>query len=272
MKVLLVNNPLRPLPQADRKDLLRMLKGHSLREMVIPKSRAFRGSVGWADLIIAIGGDGTVLSAARLSRGQGVPIVGLNTGHLGFLAGVTVANFRQELALILEGRYHVEHRISLRVELPRGRDGWALNEVGFQMTGRALFGASFILGGKPICDYSGDGLVVSTPTGSTAYNMSLGGPLLAPDSEMIAVTPKAPLSVLTSQTLVVDGPRAMSFRITGGEARVEADCIPVGLVRAGDIVCVHRSSVTVPLVFPAGHNHFATVAEKLRWQQKDINR
>jgi NAD+ kinase len=271
MKILVIENPARPLGAKDKRDFTKLLRGHKVTFQALPKHRRPPLVKLDVQLLIAIGGDGSVLGAAHLARGQGIPILGFNTGHVGFLAGITLENFRKELPHILAGRSMVEDRISLKVELPNGKSGWGLNDIGFQSADRDLFSAELTLNGRKVSDFKGDGLVVATATGSTAYNLSLGGPLLAPDSEMIAVTPKAPLT-LTNRALVVYGPKVLGFRITGGRTRVENDSIPTGIVNRGDLVFVHRSPVTVPIVFPADHNHYAAVGEKLRWNENLIDR
>lgn len=273
MNVLILENTARPLETKDRVGLLRLLKGHRVKTVKLPKKRV-RGPYKKlldTDLIIAVGGDGSVLSAAHYAWRTGVPILGFNTGHVGFLAGITPATYRTELPHILAQRYTIESRMALCLKLPSGREGWGLNDLGFQTTGRTLFSAELLLNGQKICDYKGDGLIVSTATGSTAYNLSLGGPLLAPDSGMVAVTPKAPLT-LTNRTLVLNNPEVLAFRITGGPTRIDADSNPVGTVNSGEVVYIHRSPVTVPIVFPANHNHYTAVGEKLRWNEALISR
>ncbi len=271
MKIVVLENPARPLSAKDRRDFTRLLRGHEVATQILPKHRRPARVPLDVQMLIAIGGDGSVLGAAHLARGRGIPILGFNTGHVGFLAGLTLANFREELPHILAGRATVEDRVSLRVELPGGRSGWALNDIGFQSLGRDLFSAEFTLNGQKVSDFKGDGLVVATGTGSTAYNLSLGGPLLAPDSAMLAITPKAPLT-LTNRSLVVNEPKVLGFRMTGGRTRVESDSIPTGIVKRGDLVFVHRSPVTVPVVFPADHNHYVAVGDKLRWNENLITR
>ena len=271
MKILVLQNPLRRLGAKESRALDRILGAHEVVRKDAPRHRASNGNGHAYDLVLAIGGDGTVLAAAHHTRNRTIPIVGLNTGHVGFLAGLTLQNFRKELPAILQGRSLIEDRTSLTVALPNGEAGWALNDIGFQATGRDLFAAELLFAGKKVCDYKGDGLIVATATGSTAYNLSLGGPLLAPDSAMIAITPKAPLT-LTNRALVLHDPGEVTLRITGGETRVEHDSIPVATVKAGDLIRIRQAEKKVPLVFPVGFNHFAAVGEKLRWNENLITR
>lgn len=271
MKILVLENPARPLGAKDKKDFAKLLRGHQVTVQLTTKRRGLTRVNRDVELLIAIGGDGSVLSAAHLARGRGIPILGFNTGHVGFLAGITLENFRTELPHILAGRSMTEDRIALKVELPNGKVGWGLNEIGFDAIGRDIFAAELTVNGRKVSDFKSDGLVIATGTGSTAYNFSLGGPLLAPDSEMIVVTPKAPLT-LTNRALVVYGPKVIGIRITGSPTGVTNDGIKTGIVKRGDVVFVHRSPVTVPIVFPADHNHFAAVGEKLRWNENLITR
>jgi NAD+ kinase len=271
MKILVLENPTRLLAAADRLDFLKLMEGHEVVCQPMAEKRTRGPENHHVDLIIAVGGDGTVLHAAHYGFGKGIPILGFNTGHVGFLAGITVANFREELPHILSWRCIRENRMALCVKMPDGTEGWGFNDIGFQVVDRDLFAAEMLLNGKKVCDYKGDGLVAATATGATAYNLSLGGPLLAPNSEMVAVTPKAPLT-LTNRTLVLNDPEVLAFRITGGRTRIENDSIPIGEVGRGDVVYVHRSPVTVPIVFPANHNHYLAVGQKLRWNEALITR
>jgi NAD+ kinase len=271
VKILLLENPARPIPAPARADFDALLRGHDVDHREAPQKRLRTKPVFDADLIIAAGGDGTVLSAAHYARGRGIPILGFNVGHVGFLAGVTLENFRTELPHLLERRWHIDQRTSLRIEVTKTRVGWALNDVSLQLAGPGIFAGNLSFGRRHVADYRGDGLVVSTATGSTAYNFSLGGPLLAPDSTLISITPKAPLT-LTNRSLVFADDTVLVITVRGAPTRVEADGVLVGTVKAGDTIHIHRSPVTVPLVFPATHNHFAAVAEKLRWNDPDFER
>lgn len=271
MKILLLENPARPIPDAVRAEFDALLSAHVVERREIPKKRQREKAAFNADLIIAAGGDGTVLAGAHYARGRSVPILGFNVGHLGFLAGISLENFREELPHLLAGRCRIEQRTSLQVELPHGRVGWALNEISLQIAEEGIFAAGVSFGSQRISDYRGDGLIIATSTGSTAYNFSLGGPLLAPGSSLLSITPKAPLT-LTNRPLVFVEDTVVVVDIHSGTTRVEADGMLVGNVKPGDKLHIHRSRVTVPIVFPATHNHFAAVSAKLGWNAADFER
>ena len=223
MRILLLENPARPIPENARADFERLLASHAVERREVPQKRPRRKPVFEADLIIAAGGDGTVLAAAHYARGRGVPILGFNVGHVGFLAGITLDDFRTELPHLLEGRWRIEARTSLRVELPNNRSGWALNETSLQIAGPGIFAASVCFGTQHVSDFRGDGLVVSTSTGSTAYNFLLGGPLLAPGSSLISITPKNPLpsafSVVPEHPPTLPASKVQRFGFTCSIAR-----------------------------------------------------
>ena len=126
MKILVLKNPARPLATKDQRAFDKLLRGHIVTTQILPKHRRPVRVNFDVQLIVVVGGDGSVLGAAHLARGRGIPILGFNTGHVGFLAGLTLANFRTELPHILAGRSRIEDRVALRVELPNGKNGWAL--------------------------------------------------------------------------------------------------------------------------------------------------
>ncbi len=152
------------------------------------------------DLVIALGGDGTVLAGSRMFADLGVPIMGVRLGKLGFLSEVEPAGVGAALQDLAKGRFRIEDRLMLESRLLRHgetlRRGSCLNDVVLSRgaTLRAIE-MEFEIDGEPVARYSGDGLIVSTPTGSTAYSLSAGGPILAPDLRAILVTPLCPHSL-----------------------------------------------------------------------------
>lgn len=172
---------------------------------------------GEVEAVISFGGDGTMLRTAQWVGQAGTPILGINTGHLGYLTGYTMSDTDAEQAVrLLYGRTGVvDHRMVLKVEvdgMPQGFWPYAINEVALLRNVSAqLITVHTSVNGRYVADYQGDGLIVATPTGSTAYNMSCGGPILEPALRSIILTPIAPHS-LNMRPLVM-----------GGEAVVEAE-------------------------------------------------
>jgi len=164
------------------------------------------------DLVITLGGDGTILRAARMAARHSVPILGLNLGRLGFLAEMEPGDWREKLQRVLAGEFWLEERIMLRAELWRGQnalgDFEALNDV---VIGRASFArvvrlATYI-DGSYLTTYVADGLIVATPTGSTAYALSAGGPILPPELRNILLIPVAPYLSLDRAIVLSEGAR-----------------------------------------------------------------
>jgi len=148
-----------------------------------------------SDIIISIGGDGTFLKTSRKSREK--PIIGINTGTLGYLTEINPENIEQALKNLIDGNYHVENRMMLEGEIVRAngeivRIPQALNEIGISKNIIGVVRFDVLVNGKLINSYTADGILVCTPTGSTAYNLSCGGPIVDPTAEIITLTPIAP--------------------------------------------------------------------------------
>ncbi|MCL2499902.1 MAG: NAD(+)/NADH kinase [Defluviitaleaceae bacterium] len=156
--------------------------------------------------MVVLGGDGTMLRAARHTAGREIPLLGINLGNVGYLTDVGKNDGLRAVEKMLEGEYVLQKRMMLKA----GDDGYALNDV--VLKGDKLTRFKLYADGKPLCDFRADGVIVATPTGSTAYNRSAGGPMLMPESAMIAVTPICPNPAI--QPIVLDG---------GCEIRIAAD-------------------------------------------------
>lgn len=158
------------------------------------------------DLILSVGGDGTFLSASMLAAGRGVPVAGVNTGRLGFLS----ENRPEDIArAVLSGDYTIENRTMLRAEIRTGNpdiDSWpyALNEMTVHRSGAAMLGVDVMLDGVNLPTYWADGLVVSTGSGSTAYSLSVGGPIVLPESKVLIISPIAPHNLNIRPLVVPD--------------------------------------------------------------------
>ena len=174
------------------------------------KAGAFRTHddiIGNADIMFSIGGDGTFLEAVSIVQNYGIPIVGINTGRLGFLADISPEHIEDSLSAILNGQYKVEHRSLVELDLINSPwEGFtcALNEVSIQKRHSTMITIHTYLDDTYLNSYWADGLIVSTPTGSTAYSMSVGGPIVSPDSNNFIISPMAPHNLTIRPVIVPD--------------------------------------------------------------------
>jgi NAD+ kinase len=225
-----------------------------------------------ADILVALGGDGTFLHGADLVGDHDVPLLGLNLGSLGFLTPYATAEAGAALVDAVEGRLGVEERMRLQVTL-RGSGGRlashsALNEAVITQRDMArLMDLAASLDGDTIATYKADGLILSTPTGSTAYNLSAGGPILTPDLEAIVLTPICP-HTLTNRPLVVRGDRALLVtNVSSDHAILTVDGLWSREVEPEDVVEVRKA--TRPLrVFRPRSSFFSILRQKLSWGER----
>lgn len=219
-------------------------------------------------LVISVGGDGTFLRSARWLAGKEIPILGINTGHLGFLAENSSCNIEEIVSLIRSGEASIERRLVLEVEcadLPPSEWPFALNEVTFMKGAASMIDVHVGIEDMNLATYSADGLIIATPTGSTAYNLSVGGPILAPTLHNIVLSPIAPHS-LTLRPVVVGGDadieamvesRAPEFRlIIDGHA---------SSVPCGSKVRIRKARHCVLTIRRPGENFATTLRSKLLW-------
>jgi NAD+ kinase len=227
-----------------------------------------------ADLVISMGGDGTLLSVARAAGTRRVPILGINLGTLGFLTEVNVDEMFDALEIVLAGDANIETRNRLEIVAQRaGREigrYHALNDgVVAKMTLSRLLRLDAFHDGVEVTTYHADGLIVSTPTGSTAYSLSAGGPILLPGSEAMLLTPICPHS-LTQRPLVVPMSSELEVLVhTLGEAATLTVDGQEGLeVEDGDRVSFRRSPHPVEIVTSPFRNRYEILRAKLRWGQR----
>ena len=178
-------------------------------------------------LFLSLGGDGTFLQSLTFVRDRGIPVAGINFGRLGFLTTAQAADAARWADDLLAGRFHVEERSLLRAtcaQMPEGFYPYALNEVSLQRRGSGMLSVRVRIDGRELPTYWSDGLVVATPTGSTAYNLSVGGPVVMPSSEVMVIAPIAPHN-LNIRPIVVPETSAVeiSFRSRETEIMVTAD-------------------------------------------------
>ncbi len=225
-----------------------------------------------ADLIIAIGGDGTMLHAAALTGNGKVPLLGVNRGRLGFLADVSPAEMLQNLEQILGGQYSRETRLQLvaKITSPNGdvRSSVALNDIVLQRrdTGRMLDFETRI-DNRFVNSHSGDGLIVATPTGSTAYALSCGGPIIEPLLDAVVVVPICP-HTLSDRPIVI--PSGLDIAVTllqrdDTKAEVSIDGHSLGELDPDDRLLISESENRITLIHPPGYDYYEILRSKLHW-------
>jgi len=230
-----------------------------------------KGGVEGADVCVVFGGDGTLLAATRTLAGAGLPLLGVNMGKLGFLAEFSVEDLRRHFDAILDGKVHPTERMMLKICVSRCRGddfcSTAVNDIAIQ-AGEPfrMIELNVEQDGGRISQYLGDGLVIATPTGSTAYNMSLGGPIVEPTLEAITITPIAP-HTLSLRPMVVRSDRTIRVtpvRVNPGSAVIIDGQATTGLCD-GDSVDVSRADATAKIFPCPGRSFFQTLTDKLHW-------
>jgi NAD+ kinase len=225
-----------------------------------------------ANLVIAIGGDGTMLYAARLVATSGVPLLGINRGRLGFLTDVSPEDMLERLDDILAGRFSEDRRALLEARLlpQHGAEAvlTALNDVVIQKweTGRMLDFDTWI-DGRYLNTHSSDGLIVATATGSTAYALSCGGPIIQPDLDVLVMVPISP-HALSDRPIVVPGSALLEIRLierADTRAQVICDGAMLGELRATDRLSVGPSKRRITLLHPPGYDYYRLLRSKLHW-------
>jgi NAD+ kinase len=225
-----------------------------------------------ADLIIAIGGDGTLLYAARLVAGHDVPLLGINRGRLGFLTDVSPNSMIEDMDIVLSGRYSEDRRSLLAARLER-RDAapvtaLALNDVVVNKfeTGRTMdFETS--INGRFVNSHSGDGMVIATATGSTAYALSCGGPIVEPDLDVWVLAPICP-HTLSDRPIVVKAGSKIQLSMAdrpGSRGQVTCDGSAIGDLELGDNLFVEAADEQITLLHPPGYDYYRLLRSKLHW-------
>ena len=217
-----------------------------------------------------VGGDGTLLNAARNLIDFNVPILGINLGRLGFLVDISPDDLVQRLDDIFAGKYEEEHRILLNAVVHhkdgRTSESNAFNDVVVHKWGVArMVETETYINGKLLSSMRADGLIVSTPTGSTAYALSGGGPILQPDLDAMVLVPICP-HTMSFRPIVIDGESKIEIMVKD-TAKAQLTCdgqINFGLA-SGDKVLIQRKDQVVRLIHPCKHDHYEILRAKLRW-------
>ena len=225
-----------------------------------------------ADLMIAIGGDGTMLYAGHLLLESGVPLLGINRGRLGFLADVSPDAMLDSVDHILNGNSSIESRIQLVASLQRANgesvEATAINDVVLQRyeTGRMVDMVTSV-DGQRLNTQSGDGLIVATPTGSTAYALSCGGPLIDPRLDVVVIVPICP-HTLTVRPIVIPANQTISVRVLQRQdtnAEVVVDGNSIGTIGPDDELTIRQSEHRTQLIHPPDYDFYSILRSKLFW-------
>ena len=235
----------------------------------LPRLELFDDDRFQADMVISLGGDGTFLKAASRVGDKGIPILGINTGRLGFLADISPEEMEDTFDELYDHRYRIEERsvLQLRCNDPRlTREPYALNEIAvLKRDSSSMITIRASVGGMPLATYQADGLIVATPTGSTAYSLSVGGPIIAPDSKTIALTPVAPHS-LNIRPIVICDDREITLDV---ESRSHNFLVAIDgrseSCRETTRLTIAKAAHTVKVVKRVNHRFFDTLRNKMMW-------
>ena len=203
-----------------------------------------------AELVVVLGGDGTILRGAEVARSQGIPILGINLGHVGFLAEVEKPSLPEIAASIISKGYKTESRMVLNYTVLRNdteiSTGWALNEVTVERDGTTMVELFVQIDDRPLSRWGCDGLICSTPTGSTAYAFSAGGPVLWPEIDALVLLPIS-AHALFARPMVVSPQSQIVVEIESSDALLSADALRKLPLRAGDRVAIIKDDSVIKL-------------------------
>ncbi len=220
----------------------------------------------FADVVISFGGDGTMLSAAHLLINSNIPIMGINVGKLGFLAEYSVANLNRAINDLMEGNYRVVDRFVIET-LWNGEKLYALNDIVVEKRQSSrMITITTYANDHHIADYRSDGLIITTPTGSTAYSLSCNGPVIAPSTHVLCLTPISPHS-LNLRPLIIPDTNEVKLRVTSptGDVNLVIDG-QVSKVVPNDIdIVIKRSDAIVKLIKPLQSSYYDLLRRKLLW-------
>ncbi|MDR1980447.1 MAG: NAD kinase [Tannerellaceae bacterium] len=221
------------------------------------------------DMALSVGGDGTFLRTAARVNKQDIPILGINTGRLGFLADIGSNELEETLDELFKNYYTVEARTLLRLHTEEGAFGnynYALNEIAvLKRDTSSMITIHASIGEEYLATYQADGLIIATPTGSTAYSMSVNGPIIAPQNNSLVLTPVAPHS-LNVRPLVIPDSSVVTLEV---ESRNEIFLVSLDgrseIFPAGDVLTICKADYTTKVIKRRNHTFYQTLREKLMW-------
>jgi NAD+ kinase len=253
------------LPTMLEKELRRTIDKKLLRRsVVVPEKKLAKA----CDILISLGGDGTILRMARLVSDYGTPILGINLGKLGFLAEVSVEELDDCLDEILKGNYKIEDRMMLQARIGKSKQPmYALNDIVLDQTNSSrMFSIETFVNDEFLSKYTGDGIIIATPTGSTAYALSNGGPIVTPANSSILISPICP-HTLTARTVVVPGDSVITLKVktAAGKIHLTSDGQTQKYLKPPVEILIERSPMTTKLVKRKNTNYYDVLRRKLHW-------
>jgi len=227
-----------------------------------------------SDFLVSLGGDGTLLSLVRRSYGHHKPVVGINAGNLGFLADITIDDVDTFLTRLLNGEYRIDDRMMIEGYIQKS-SGSKISFIAFndvvitspQPSKMVKVNAS--IDGERFNSYTGDGLIISTPTGSTAYNLSAGGPILYPLTQAFIITPVLAHSLANQRPLVVPADFSIELDAEKYRAIASIDGQEVYELEEGDVLYIAGAKKGATLIHRKEHNYFSVLREKLHWGERN---
>ena len=237
-------------------------------KMIGMSGESFKSICVECDFIVSFGGDGTLISTVRKSFDFDIPILGVHAGNLGFLADLSLDELDTFVEKIIQNRYRVDERAVLEATVIKNTKEvkyYAFNDIVLTRTRVSnMIHIETLVDSQSFNTYYGDGVIVSTPTGSTAYNLSAGGPVLFPMSNVFALTPICPHS-LTQRPVVLPGRYAIEMKTSEERALIIIDGQDVHELELGESVHIKLATKTVKLIHKEEYNYFEVLKEKLRW-------
>jgi NAD+ kinase len=277
----LVANPEKPASRTLVADAARLLAHHGLEVhgdsvtvrlagLKLPRHRDVRRLADACDLLLVFGGDGTILRVAREIAGSTTPLLGIHVGRLGFLAQVTSDQLPQAVDQIVAGDFRVENRPlmqAIRLGIPRAKPLLALNDFVFSRGEISrMIELEVAVDDEELTRYRCDGLIVASPTGSTAYSLAAGGAIVSPTARVFTITPICPLT-LSNRSIIVDLDATVLVRVASGrlQTHLTGDGQVAVRLRVDDEVAIRRAAEEVRLLRLGGNSFFQTLRQKLHW-------
>jgi len=258
-------------------DFLKMLYEKQLIKKEYKTFKSYNELDSSFDILLSIGGDGTILRAATLVRRSGIPILGINAGRLGFLASVQKENIGAFLQLVIDRKYTISKRTLLSLNIsPKNKDiqdiNFAMNEISVSRKDTtSMITIETYLNGEFLNSYWADGLIIATPTGSTGYSLSCGGPILTPDVKSLVITPIAPHN-LNARPLVIPDKTEIRLKVTGREEQylVSLDS-RITSIRNESILTIKKTPFQINMVEIPEETFLKTLRNKLLWGEDKRN-